>query len=415
MTQKSVIVIGAGVVGAATALALQERGHRVTLLDRGEPGQGASFGNASALAATEVVPIAAPGLLKQVPKWLLDPEGPLFLSPSYLPAILPWLLKFLRNSTKERTEIAAAALASLCQNAKADTQDWLQGLELGRDLVENHTLRLYPTRSGYENDAYRLGLRKRHVVEFDVLDQSAINRLEPCIKDTYEVGVLTHGAHYFRDPVRPIVQSVAKLEQLGGKFNRHAVARLEKSSRGTPSAVLENGDTLQADHVVLASGIWSAKLARNIGDRFPLESERGYHVQFTKADVGLNRTLVDTARGFAVTPVEGGLRVAGSVEFKGIKAAPDYNRSRILEKHAYRMFGKTLEQYQTTDWMGHRPSLPDGLPVIGASRRQPGLMYAFGHGHLGLTFAATTARLVSDQLSGQDNIDTLAPFAPGRF
>jgi len=415
MTHKSVIVIGAGVVGAATAVTLQERGHSVTLLDRGEPGLGASFGNASVLAATEVVPIATPGLLKQVPKWLLDPEGPLFLSPSYLPAILPWLLKFLRNSTKERTEVAAAALASLCQNAKADTQGWLQGLELGGDLVENNTLRLYPTQSGYENDAYRLGLRKRHGVEIDVLDQSAINRLEPCIKGAYEVGVLTHGAHYFRDPVRPIMQSVVKLEQLGGKFHRSAVARLEKNSTGTPLVVLENGETLHADHVVLASGIWSAKLAHSIGDRFPLESERGYHVQFTKADVGLSRTLVDTARGFAVTPVEGGLRVAGFVEFKGIKAPPDYHRSRILENHAYRMFGEKLKQYKTTDWMGHRPSLPDGLPVIGASKRQPGLIYAFGHGHLGLTLAATTARLVSDQLSRQDKMDTLAPFAPGRF
>lgn len=414
MSPGSVIVIGAGVIGTTCALRLQELGFQVTLVDRDRPGRGASFGNASVIAATEVVPIASPGVMKNVPRWLLNPEGPLFLSPAYLPMVLPWLIRFLRNSNRERTEANAAALASLCGRAIADTQTWLSDLRLDGHMSPNPSLRLYPSMAAVQADRYKLGLRKRHGVDYEIIDGAEIRRLEPSVTGPYGAGVLTPGAHYLRDPVLPIIRSAEKLQAMGGQLRTGGVAKLI-AGRSAPSVRLETGETLVADHVVLAGGIWSGQLARGIGDRFPLESERGYHVQYTGLDVGLSRGLVDTARGFAVSPVDGGLRIAGTVEFRGLRAPLDPRRARVLERHAITMFGDRLGDKPRTHWLGHRPSLPDSLPVIGGSSRQKGLFYAFGHGHLGLTLAATTARMIADLVSAQRPAVNLAPFAADRF
>lgn len=414
MNGKTVLVIGAGVVGTACALRLQERGFQVTLLDRDQPGQGASFGNASVIAATEIVPIASPGVMKNVPKWLLNPEGPLFLSPAYFPRVLPWLLRFLRNSTRARTEANADALASLCSLAVDDTRNWLAGLGLDQDMTHNPSMRLYPSMATVEADAYKLGLRKRHGVDYEIIDGAEIRRLEPSVIGPYGAGVLTPGAYYLRDPVRPITRSVEKFEALGGTLCMGDVTGLS-AGENAPAVRLATGETLTGDQVVLAGGIWSGRLARGIGARLPLESERGYHVQYTSLDVGLSRGLVDTARGFAVSPVDGGLRVAGTVEFRGLEAPLDPRRTRVLEKHARTMFGDILNDRPKTTWLGHRPSLPDSLPVIGSSTHQKGLFYAFGHGHLGLTLAATTASMVADILCGQRPTVDPAPFSANRF
>ena len=414
MTGKSAIVIGAGVIGAACALRLQERGFQVTLIDRGQPGQGASFGNASVIAATEIVPIASPGVMKNVPKWLLNPDGPLFLSPAYLPRLLPWLLRFLRNSTRSRTEANADALASLCKLAVADTRSWLAGLGLDRDMTQNPSLRLYPSMAAIKADGYKLSLRKRHGVDYEIIDGAEIRRLEPSVTGPYGAGILTPGAYYLRDPVRPISRSVEQFMALGGRLRRAEVAGLRRGDN-TPAVRLATGDILNCDHVVLAGGIWSGGLARSVGERFPLESERGYHVQYTDLDVGLSRGLVDTARGFAVSPVEDGLRVAGTVEFRGLAAPLDARRTKVLEKHAQFMFGDIVKDKPRTTWLGHRPSLPDSLPVIGPSTGQKGLFYAFGHGHLGLTLAATTAKMVSDTLCGKRPAADPTPFSADRF
>ncbi|MEM9579141.1 MAG: FAD-dependent oxidoreductase [Pseudomonadota bacterium] len=414
MTGRTVLVIGAGAVGSVCALRLQERGFQVTLVDRDAPGQGASFGNASVIAATEVVPIASPGVMKNVPKWLLSPNGPLFLEPAYLPELLPWLLRFLRNSTRARTEANAAALASLCCRAVADTRAWLSDLALDAEMTQNASLRLYPSLAAIEADAYKLGLRKRHGVDYEIIDAAGIQQLEPCITGPYGAAVLTPGAYYLHDPVRPILRSTERLKALGGQVLAAEVARLD-TGENAPAVRLSGGDVLRADHVVLAAGIWSGDLARGAGDRFPLESERGYHVQYTGLDLGLSRGLVDTARGFAVSPVEAGLRVAGTVEFRGTSAPLDPRRTRVLEKHARTMFGEGLAGKPRTTWLGHRPSLPDSLPVIGPSLRQKGLFYAFGHGHLGLTLAATTAHMIADMLGGHRPVADPAPFSANRF
>ncbi|MEM9576502.1 MAG: FAD-dependent oxidoreductase [Pseudomonadota bacterium] len=414
MSHRSAIVIGAGVVGTACALNLLERDFDVTLIDRDTPGHGASFGNASVIAATEVVPISAPGVMKNVPKWLLNPEGPLFLSPAYFPRVLPWLIRFLRNSTHARTEANASALASLCNRAVTDTREWLAGLGLDHDMTQNPSLRLYPSMAAVDADAYKLGLRKHHGVDFEVIDAGEIRRLEPSITGSYGAGVLTTGAYYLRNPVRPVARSIERFQARGGTLKQAEVTKLTHGETA-PGVRLATGDVLTADRVVLAAGIWSDTLARSLGARFPLESERGYHVQYTGLDVGLSRGLVDTVRGFAVSPVDDGLRVAGTVEFKGLKAPLDPRRTRVLENHARTMFGDALHDKPRTYWLGHRPSLPDNLPVIGPSKRQIGLFYAFGHGHLGLTLAATTGKLVADILSGtQPSLDP-SPFAADRF
>lgn len=415
MTEKSTIVIGAGVIGSATALELAEDGQNVTLVERSEPGHGASFGNASLLGTTECVPMAAPGVLRNVPRWLFAREGPLFLPPAYLPFALPWLLRFALHTTRARTEANSEALAALLSSAKSDTLAWLERVGLPSHLSETETLRLYTTRAHLDADQYKLDLRRRHGASYRCLTSAEIADLEPSISGDYEAGLLARDAHYFLNPVEPIFRTVDLFCGLGGKLITGAVSRLDMSGP-KPSVMLENGNSITADKVVVAAGIHSGRLAETVGDRFPLESERGYHVQFAGADFGLSRGVVDTVRGFAAAPIMGGLRVAGLVEFGGLNPRPNALCIRILKQNAGIMFGDSLgSEGPVTTWFGHRPSLPDGLPVIGPSRRHRDLLYCFGHGHLGLTLAATSARLVRELLGEAEPPPEVRCVSPHRF
>lgn len=407
------MVVGAGIVGVAAACWLQRDGHAVTLVDPEPPGSGASSGNAGCLSPGSIVPLSGPGVLRQVPGWLLDPNGPLALRWRYLPTALPWLLRFLRAGTPAGIEHQAAALAGLL----APMQECLQPLlaDAGaEDLVRRDgSLVVYQTRAGWEGAQGAWALRHRHGIVWQELGPDALVSLDPTLARGLYRGVLLPRNGHTLNPQALVARLVAALLRQGGRLVR-ATATGFNFEGGRLRAVVTDAGPLKADGAVLAAGAHSRVLARMLGDPVPLESERGYHLMLpAPGAVPRYPTLAAEAR-FVATPMADGMRLTGVVELAGLRAAPDWRRAHALLPTGRTVF-PGLSGEGATVWMGHRPSTPDSLPVIGRSRRSADVIHAFGHGHLGLTAAPSTGRLVAQLLGGQTPHIDPSPFAAGRF
>lgn len=394
------IVIGAGVIGAACALQLQRDGQRVRLIDRDPPGAGTSSGNAGSISTGSVVPVALPGMLRQVPGWLLDPQGPLSVRWSYLPKALPWLLQWIQASKKERAERYATALAQLTLNAVEDWKSILEPEQRDRLIHQKGQLVVSRTQEAGETELFAQGLREANGVATEAVDADELRHLEPNLARDFKRGLFIPDSGHTTNPQALTEALVALFQEAGGQFTRAEVMEIERSG-GQASAVVTAGGRFPAERVVVATGAFSLELARPLGDRVPLDTERGYHAMLLKPELTLNRPTSDMDRKFFATSMEEGLRVAGTVEIAGTKAPPDYSRARRLLNQAKEMLPE-LETREHKFWLGYRPSLPDSLPVIDRARTLGNVWYAFGHGHLGLTMAPATARLVSQMLRAPD-------------
>jgi D-amino-acid dehydrogenase len=404
-----VLVIGAGVVGLACAHALVRDGHAVSVLDREPDGDRCSRGNTAAIAVAEVIPNAVPGLLWQVPGWLLDPLGPLAIRPAYAPRLAPWLWRFLRAGRAAEVPRIAAALAALNLRAHADHRPMLRDIGLAAALHEVGALTVYTSDAAFAREREEWALRRRLGVECREVSGEEARALEPALAPSVRHGVLTPQSSHVSDPSQVVDALLAWLR-----------ARQVPIIAGTAQAlrngavVTADGRTLEADTVVVAAGAWSGGLAATLGDRVLLESERGYNTTLPRPGVAVTRQIVFAERKFVATPLSIGLRIGGAVEFAGLEAPANFARSRALLALA-RPYLPGLDATEGKQWMGNRPATPDSLPVIGRSPRAPGVIYAFGHGHLGLTQSATTARLISDMVAGRaPPIDT-APYGIERF
>lgn len=408
------IVIGAGIVGACSALSLLREGFRVTLIDRDEPGQGASFGNGAMIGEESVVPVATPGMLRKVPGMLFDPLGPLALRWSYLPQLAPWLLRFLAASRPARVEEISIALKALL-NGTFDAFDVLLEMAGAQDMMRRSGwLCVYETEQGLRNYQPQLELQRRRGVRFDILDSSEIRQLEPALAPIFTRGVYYPDVGNTINSERLVQMLVAALERNGGRFQRAEAKGFDIGPEG-PRSVLTEAGPLPCDAVVIAAGAWSKHLAAQLGSHPPLDTERGYHVQFPEPGVALPRMPVySTERAFVATPLEIGLRIAGTVEFGGLKAAPNWSRADLLRRHAQRWF-PDLKTGGQTRWMGFRPSMPDSLPVISRSPRHAGVFFAFGHGHCGMMMGARTGQLIAALAADRDPGIDLNPYRVDRF
>ncbi|MDB5802890.1 MAG: hypothetical protein JWN73_212 [Betaproteobacteria bacterium] len=391
------IVIGAGIVGAATAYALQKRGARVTLIDRGEPGRGASYGNSGALSPGSVAPLAMPGVLKTVPGMLLDPQGPLHVPPEYLFTALPWLLRFVAASAPEQVARISNALAQLHAGAID------RHLELAREIgapeliIQRGHLHLYPDEAALAKDAAGWKLREQHGVKFERIGREQILALESQVGPRYQVGIHMPEQATVVNPFRYVTRIVAAFAANGGRVEQGEVQRLEATAPPGNSGwrCVGAARSWEAPQVVIAAGAWSLRLLEGIGMHVPLETQRGYHVTFKGVVAPISRTVVLADRKAFLAPMEEGLRIGGTVEFGGLDRLPDYRRARLLAQFARETFAG-LGDAQEEVWMGHRPCFPDTLPRVGPAPAHPGLWLAFGHGHLGLTDSVNTARLLAE-------------------
>ncbi|MBM84891.1 MAG: amino acid dehydrogenase [Rhodospirillaceae bacterium] len=412
-----VTVIGAGIIGMVTALTFLRRGYQVTVIDRFGPGKATSFGNAGGFGVTDPQPTSLPGTIWKVPGWLLDPEGPLRISPAYLPRLMPWLWRFWRAAAPKN--VAAIADAQHALNVQV-YQDWLPILDaagLSDQLQRNGSLTLYRTDVAFQNDTFSWNLRRERGIEIHELDEHEIRQLEPEIGSGFARGVLMPDWSHVLDPYGIVTGIAACFAGDGGEILRAEVTGFVPRDSRAWALETDTGER-PVDKLVVCAGAWSHRISSWFGETVPLESERGYHMTLPAAPVRPRRMLIIGEEHFVITPMSMGLRLAGTVEMSGLEAAPNHARSRVLLTKARRVLpglrSKAVEE-GLSEWSGHRPALPDTIPVISKSQRFENVFYGFGHGHLGLTQAATTGRLLADLVSGESASFNLLPYRVDRF
>ena len=411
------LVIGAGIVGLSTALALQRDGHTVTVLDPAGPAGGASSGNAGWLSGASVVPSAYPGILKSVPGWLMDPLGPLSLRWRHLPAATPWLWRFVRAGTAPQVLAQARALRQLLAPSVVAHRALAEAVGAQHLIRQQGALWVYRTEAGFRADAGGAALRRAQGITVEDLDADALRQLEPSLgRDIRFARFIAENGHC-TDPAALCHLAAETLVRNGGQVLREAAVAIEQQNGRVVSVRTPQADH-PADWLVLAAGAWSAPLAAALGDRVPLESERGYHLEIADPAVMPRLPIMSGEGKFAVTPMAGKLRFAGTVEFAGLAAPPDWRRADLLLRQARALFPALpadLPEAKISRWLGHRPSTPDSLPVIGRSRRAANAFHAFGHGHVGLASGPFTGHIVADLIAGRTPSIDLEPFSPGRF
>ena len=406
-----IAVIGAGFVGLSSAYWLMQDGHQVTLFDPVGAAGGASFGNAGTFANYACIPVNNPSVFRDLPRYLLSSNSPLRLRWSYLPTLAPWLLGFLRHSTPTRSTQSATALASLLGRAQQGYDQMLQQAELGRFVRPRECLYLYSSAAAFEASQPNLELRRRLGVASRILGATEIRALEPALQPLFDRGALFEGSWHLNDPAGFLMALQSWLLQRGLRIRAAAVQGVQPRTDGVLLRT-EEGQK-RYDQVALCAGAHSRGLAAQCGDVLPLEAERGYHLMYPDAAALVSRPVGWAERGFYMTPMVQGLRVAGTVELAGLGPAKHRGLLDLLDFSARRALPQLPAA--TAPWLGFRPTLPDGLPVLGRSRASARVAYAFGHQHIGLTLGGLSGMLVADQLAGRTPAIDLAPYAATRF
>jgi D-amino-acid dehydrogenase len=410
---RHVIVIGAGVVGLSAALAIQTRGLRVTVLDREGPAAGASAGNAGAFAFTDILPLASPGILRRAPKWLLDPLGPLSIPPAYAFQIAPWMWRFWRACAPARVAASTRAQTAMMDLSKVELEPFLTATGTLPMLRRDGNLQVYESEAEFRASLPGWQARREHGIAFQHMERDEMAEVQPGLAPRFIKGSFTPGWYSIADP-KQYVQALAEhFRKQGGSIERAVVTGIKPRSDGVEVS-LTGQEPRRAAQVVLAAGAHSHLIARGLGDKIPLETERGYNTTLPADAFDLRMQITFGGHGFVISRLSSGIRVGGAVELGGLNLPPNFARAEAMLKKA-KAFLPGLRPDRGTQWMGFRPSLPDSLPVIGPSRATPRVIYAFGHGHLGLTQSAGTARLVADQITGARSAIDLAPFSVHRF
>ena len=417
---RHVVVIGAGIVGAASAVELLRDGHTVTMLEPGVPGgeQAASYGNGTLLSPGSVLPMSMPGLWRKVPGYLMNPLGPLTIRWRYLAKLAPWLVRFVRaGATVARVEATARAMRPLLADAPARHRRLAEEAGVG-DLVQRRGL-LYPylDRAAFLADGLAWRLRGVNGIAWSELEEGALRQQEPALDRRYTFAAFVPDGGNVVDPGAYVAGLAAHAV---GQGARHVVGRATgfRVEGGRLRAVVTEEGEIVCDGAVIAAGARSRGLAAMVGDRVSLETERGYHVVLEAPGVELRHPILTSDTKVAVVMTRAGLRVAGTVELAGLEAAPNWERARRLREVMVRTVpgvGRDLPEQRFKVWMGNRPSTPDGVPVIGRASGCSDVVHAFGHGHVGLVGGAMTGRLVADLVSGVAPTIDIGPFSPQRF
>ena len=411
--EPGVVVIGAGVVGLSAAIALEARGLAVTVLEREAPAAGASAGNAGAFAFTDILPLASPGILRKAPKWLLDPLGPLSIPPSYAMQIAPWMFRFWRACSASRVAHSTAAQTALMDLSKAALEPFLTETGTASMLRKEGNLQVYESQAELDASLPGWKARAEHGIEFRHMDAAGMAEIQPGLAPRFTHGTFTPGWYSIADPKLYTLALADHFRARGGVIERAEVSGLKAVDGGVEIATAD-GRTRRVERVVLAAGAFSHLLARGLGENIPLETERGYNTTLPADAFDLRTQVTFGGHGFVVTRLSTGIRVGGAVELGGLKLPPNFRRSEAMLEKA-RAFLPGLKPDGGVQWMGFRPSMPDSLPAIGRAKATANVVYAFGHGHLGLTQSAGTARLVAELLTGQPASINIAPFSPQRF
>ena len=407
------VIVGAGIVGVATASYLQRDGWAVTIVDPRPPGEGASMGNAGLLATDHVTPVALPGILLRLPHMLVDREASLKIRWRYLPRLLPWLFRFLAASRPSRVREISASLAELMAPAIEAYLPLVQAAGAGDLIRRQGLLNVFRDPRAFVALQPELALRRELGIAAEILDNNQLRERVPALHREVYRGVYYPDVAHTVDPYGLTQALVRRLVAAGGRIAQCRAVGFDFIG-GHVTAVRTDDGVEAADIVVIAAGAWSKEIAAWLGVRVPLDTERGYHVTLADPGVDVPLPLIAGDKAMAITPMVAGLRLAGTVEFAGLDAPPVPHRHANLLKAARRILPELRAEPATT-WMGFRPSMPDSLPVIGPAPRYANALLAFGHGHLGVTLAAVTGAAIADLAAGRQPAVSLAAFRPERF
>ncbi|MCZ8152095.1 MAG: FAD-dependent oxidoreductase [Rhodobacteraceae bacterium] len=415
LRHSEISIIGGGVIGLAIAERLTAEGRGVTLIDPNPPGSSisqnaASYGNAGTIADYAILPVGTPDVLKNLPSLLFDKNSPLAIRRAALPALLPWLMRFAFQSLPGRAERNARTIAALMAEACPDWLDLGTRLGGGEILKKRGCLYVYETAAAFRAAEKDMAFRRSLGVTVDLIDAATLRQMEPALPEVEGGAAFFPKAVFLNDPGR----MVGLLQAEVAARTETITARVDVLERQDDGILLTGpGLRLMARRVILAAGAHSRRLAAMAGDRIPLDTERGYHVEWDMPTPPVTRPTCPTSRGFYLCPMDGRLRVAGTVELGGLTAPPSPHRIAKLVEGAREIFPDLPAP--SRDWMGFRPSIPDSVPVIGPSRAGADVIHAFGHGHLGVSLAPVTARIVADLIANRAPHLDLAPLSATRF
>jgi D-amino-acid dehydrogenase len=408
-----VTIIGAGIVGVCAGLWLRREGVEVTIVDRLPPGEGASFGNAGSLSDSAILPVAMPGVLRQVPRWLLDPLGPLVVRWAYLPRVLPWLARFVGAGDRARIEATAAALRALLAPIFEAYAPLVGAANCAHLIRRNGCLYVYESRAALEAGRWAMDIRRRNGCAVDEIAPDEVGQLEPALAPRYRHGVFAPDNGSTADPHGMVKALASEFVRDGGRIVRADVRDIAIGPDGPRALITEFGEK-PVEKLVIAAGAWSRSLARRLGTRVPLETQRGYHATLPEPGVRVNRNIMAVSLNIMANPMAMGLRLAGTVELAGLEAPPHFERARALIERGRQLFPE-LQAEAPSLWMGHRPCLPDSLPVIDRSPIHRNVVFAFGHGHVGMCGAPVTGRIVRDLVLDRVPEIDVTPFRVTRF
>ena len=408
---KNIAVIGAGIVGICSAYFLKKSGFNVTLIDKEKPGTMTSFGHACSFADYANVPVNYPGLIWDIPSMLLRKDGPLAIDLFYILKNLPWAISFLKNCNKEKVNEIASSLTNLLKHSQISYDEIFQDVDVREYISHEENLYLFDSKKSFEDNEYANVIRKNNNVKVRNLNKNEVKELEPNIADVYYAGQIFTGSRHTTNPLAISNKIFDKFLELGGIYiNQNVKKIIQKENK--IELCLEDKN-FYFDKIIVSTGAWSNQIANKFGDKFPLDTERGYHILFDTNEKLINRPVAWSESGFYLIQIHDGIRAAGTVEIAGLKKPPNKKRLAMIERQSRKVLPQLREVKST--WMGRRPTLPDSLPVIGKSQNNNNVIYAFGHQHVGWTLGAVTGKII-DSLSKDQvpNID-ISAYAPDRF
>lgn len=412
MTEK-VTIIGAGIVGIFSALSLLEKGIPVELVDADPPASGASRGNAGVIARWSCVPQSLPGLWRNIPGWLLDPEGPVAIRWRYLAQFAPWALRFLRVNDKDSLPDTSVAMLALVRPNVELYRHHLRDTGQENLVVDSKYVHVYRNPDDCDPNRIEWRLRAKRGVPFNVVKGEELFEIEPALSRDIKAAMLIHDQARAMDPGAVGKTLAEKAQKLGADFRQEKVKSLTPSSDGSWELQTDQGSTT-CSKVLLAAGAWSARLLKPLGVSVPLEAERGYHLVFRNPGIMLTNSIMDTDNKTVSSSMSAGVRCAGTAEFAGLDTAPNYQRARMLKKLNKGLFPE-LNVDDPEEWMGSRPSFPDSLPCIGELSKQKNLFVAFGHCHFGFSMAPNTGKVIAEIINGETPSIDIAPYSIDRF
>ena len=410
---KTVIVAGAGIVGVSTAIWLQRFGYQVKLIDRAGPASGTSYGNAGVLASGSVIPVTTPGLISKSPRMLLDPNKPLFLKYSYLPRLMPFLFKYLAHAKIEHVETYATAMSQLLYDTVDQHKSLAKGTGAEHYIQATDYLFGYDTEEAFEKDHFAWNLRSKLKHDFDILKGDALKNTDPIYRDAFKVIVVNKNHGKISDPGEYIKQLAKYFVNNNGEIFRANITGFQQKDSTIVGLETDNG-VHRADHVIFTLGPWSGDISKRLGLNIPFETERGYHIELINPSKMPQNSIMVSSGKFVVTPMNGRIRLAGLVEFGGLKAEASKAPLELLKKNAKRLFAN-IKYDNITEWLGHRPTTANSLPLIGRINSYKNVLVGFGHQHVGLTGGAKTGRILAELLDEREPNIQLSWFDPNEY